>query len=36
MNGGNYYIDSFTEFTPFCRELYCISNFKDFNDRTLA
>jgi len=30
MNG-TYYIDSFTEFTPFCRELYCFSNFKDFS-----
>jgi len=25
------YTCSFTEFLPFCRKLYCFSNFKDFN-----
>jgi len=25
------YICSFTEFAPFCLELYYFSNFKDFN-----
>ncbi|MEO6316525.1 MAG: hypothetical protein ABIU63_15100 [Chitinophagaceae bacterium] len=24
------YTCSFTEFLPFCRKLYCFSNFKDF------
>lgn len=30
------YVDSFTEFHPFCKELYCISNFKDFRTSSLA
>jgi len=25
------YVDSFTEFLPFCKDLYFISNFKDFS-----
>lgn len=27
----DYYTGSFTEFMPFCRSLYCVSNFKDFS-----
>ena len=30
------YTCSFTEFLPFCRKLYCFSNFKDFNTFTQA
>ncbi|MBS1602565.1 MAG: hypothetical protein JST42_07840 [Bacteroidetes bacterium] len=30
------YVDSFTEFLPFCKELYFISNFKDFCSSALA
>ena len=29
-------ICSFTEFSPFCSELYYFSNFKDFNTLTKA
>lgn len=30
MGSNLYYIDSFTEFFPFCRELYSFSTFKEF------
>jgi hypothetical protein len=30
------YVDSFTEFLPFCKELYFISNFKDFSTSAQA
>ena len=30
------YLSSFTEFSPFCSELFYLSNFKDFNTHTQA
>jgi hypothetical protein len=30
------YVDSFTEFFPFCRELYFFSTFKDFCNSFIA
>lgn len=33
---GNSHIDSFTEFFPFCRELYACSTFKDFCSSSIA
>jgi|GEM_PF-4456873 len=32
----NSYVDSFTEFLPFCKDIYFISNFKDFCTSALA
>ena len=35
-NLNDYYTCSFTEFVPFCLELYYFSNFKDFNTAAQA
>jgi len=36
LDTDNSYICSFTEFLPFCLDLYYFSSFKDFNSNTQA
>lgn len=36
LNTDNSFICSFTEFLPFCLDLYYFSSFKDFNSTTQA
>lgn len=36
LNLSDFHTCSFTEFVPFCPELYYFSNFKDFNTNTQA